>query len=312
MRTSVSLIAVPFLLLLVCSQVSCDRQESQVQEGQTAPEVTKVKRSGRNSVLSSRSEFESQLKAARQLADPAERDKTIAELTRQALESRPDFAKLAMIELSPESPEFQGLLNDCLGQLLLSDPESAIAWSSTIADERMSGIVREHLAGIIPDDQLGTAVNLMLDGGRIAGSGFKPGDEQILQRWAGVDPNAAAAWLSNVPMGASRDEGFLKVSRSLAHADSALAAGWLKAIPSQEMKTKAKEAIVDSLLETPEPIREALLGPPESDLRSELGDSLLRLQAPPEPEPIDEQPIEPPAEGDQPPEAGPEPEHAEP
>lgn len=261
---------------------SCDQAEKQGKTLESAQTSTKAKSGDRKDSPSMRTRFESGLKAAEEMNDPAERNRALTALATDAMKDRPDLAQIAILKLPADSPELPGLLSNYLAGLLESGTSDALAWVDSLEDEGMAGMARELLAGLIPDAQVATTVPRALDAGKIAGTGFKPGDEQMLQRWAAVDPQAAAAWLANMPAGQSRDEGFRNLSRSLVQGGDETAVNWLKSLPSEGLRANAREAMAAAIMETPEPIREAMLGAPDSELRQQLGGALAERQ--PEPE----------------------------
>jgi hypothetical protein len=224
------------------------------------------------------------MKAVEEMDDPAEKNGALAVLAKDAMADRPDLAQLAILKLPADSPELPGLLAQYLTGLLNSgSADAALAWTDSLEDQEMSKMARELLANLVPDEQLGTTIPRALDAGKIAGKGFKPGDEQMLQRWATVDPRAAAAWLGNMPVGETRNEGFRNISRSLVQVGDETATNWLNSLSSEALRANAREAMASALMATPDPIRLALLGPPESELRIQLGEALAQLQPPPEP-----------------------------
>jgi hypothetical protein len=275
---------------------SCDQDGEQEKTLDSAQTSTKAKRGDRPESVPRRTRFESELKMVEEMDDPAERNGALAVLATDAMKDRPDLARIAILKLPPDSPELPGLLSAYLSGLLESGTTDALAWADSLEDVGMAGMARELLADLVPDDQLGTTVPRALDAGRIAGTGFKPGDELMLQRWALVDPRAAAAWLANMPAGQSRDEGFRNLSRSLVQGGDETAANWLNSLPSEGLRANAREAMAAAIMEVPEPIREGLLGAPDSELRLHLGGALAQLQPPPEPEPAEEQGMEEPAD----------------
>lgn len=271
--------------------LSCESKKTP--DSSQAPE--KSNRGDREDSPSSRTGFEAGLKTAEEMADPAQRNEALAVLARDAMEDRPDLAQMAILKLPADSPELPDLLGAYLTGLLESRPAEALAWTDSLEDEEMFRMARELLVELVPDEQLATAAPKALDGGKIADTGFKPGDERMLQRWALTDPQASAAWLAKLPAGDARNEGFRSVSRSLVQGGDEPATHWLNALPSEKLRAAAKETMAAALMETPEPIRVSLLGPPDSELRRQLGEELARLQPPPAAEPAEEPMVDDPA-----------------
>ncbi|MDP3849712.1 MAG: hypothetical protein Q8Q59_04355 [Luteolibacter sp.] len=283
MRPLKTLIRLVLMAVLAVGFTSCERAGEQEKTHDSTQTSTNSKRGDRKDSPSSRRKFESGLKTAEETEDPAKRNEALAALATDAMEDRPDLAQMAILKLTTDSPELPGLMSAYLTGLLESGSDDALAWANSLEDEEMSGMARELIAQLVPDNRLGTTVPRALDGGKIAGTGFKPGDELMLQRWAIMDPQAAAAWLANMPVGETRNEGFRNISRSLVQTGDETAVNWLNSLPSEGLRANAREAMAAAVMETPEPIRIALLGPPESGLRMQLGEALARLQPPPGP-----------------------------
>lgn len=267
---------------------SCDASKKQGETDDSARTPMRTKRGDRPDSISRRTGFKSELQTVEEMTDPAERNSALATLASDAMMDRPDLAQMAILKLPADSPELPGLLSAYLSGLLNSGSADALAWADSLEDKGMAGIARELLAGLVPDEQLEAMVPRALDGGKIAGMGFKPGDELMLQRWASVNPQAAATWLANMPTGESRNQGLRNLSRGLVQGGDETAANWLTSLPSEGLRANARQDMAAALLETPLPIREAMLGPPDSELRLQLGGTLAQLQPPPEPEPTEE------------------------
>jgi hypothetical protein len=273
-----------WMAVIAVTFTSCNPSKEQAKTDDSAQTRTRAKRGDRSDSMPRRTSFESELKTVEEMTDPGERDGALATLASDALMDHPDLAQMAILKLPPDSPHLPGLLRGYLSALLNSESADALAWVDSLEDQGMAGMAREILAELVPDEQLEAIVPRALEAGKIAATGFKPADELMLQRWASFNPQAVATWLANMPTGESRNQGLRNLSRGLAQMNDQTAANWLKSLPNEELRANARQDMAAALLETPAPIREALLGAPDSELRLQLGELLAQLQPPPEPE----------------------------
>lgn len=281
-------IRLSWIAVFLVTLISCDPSNEQGNTDDSAQTPTRAKRGDRRDSMPRRTSFESELKTVEEMTDPAERDGALATLASEAMVDRPDLAQMAILKLPPDSPNLPGLLSEYLSTLLNSESANALAWVDSLEDQGMADMAREILAELVPDGQLEVIVPRALEAGKIAATGFKPADELMLQRWASLNPQAAATWLANMPTGESRNQGLRNLSRGLVQMNDETAANWLKSLPNEGLRANARQDMAAALLETPEPIREELLGAPDSELRLQLGATLAQLQPPPEPAPTEE------------------------
>jgi len=228
------------------------------------------------------------LQSAKAMPVPEERSTALAGLARQWLEIRPDLAERALREVPVESGELPGLVDDYLATVLAHDVDEAHRWVDSLEDPALHELARQRLIAMLPDGQLADSATAVLHPGRIAVSGFDSASEQFLHRWSAQDPASAAAWLARMPVGAAQDSGLNSVAGYLVLTGPQGAADWLQNLPSGRLRSAACESMAAALAAYPEPLREGLLGPPESPLRELLHDSLAsHLPPPPVSEPDD-------------------------
>lgn len=284
MKVSRNIFGTTTLIVATTLCVSCDKRDLREDrsDSATALRATKVKRLDGENNVAARTKFESELEAVTAISDPTDRNSALIAMAASTMENRPDLAQLALRQVLPNSPEFQGLLTAYLTATLESGVTETTKWIESLEDPAMVEVARGVLLDLLPDEQLALAVSQTLNGSSIAAKGFKREDGRILQRWASTDPQGTAAWLVKMPMGDARNEGFRIVSESVVQIDEYIAVNWLNSLPSENLRANARKSMAKALIEVPEPIREAMLGSPESELRRQLGEEIGRLLPLPE------------------------------
>ena len=298
------LVWLALLLALGCEKRERDGNDK-TPSAQESPQARRPSRPPRDETTSSRQEFEEALRAAKELTSPEERATALADLARRWIEDHPAWFDRVLREIPVESEQVPGLVEAYLSTVLARDLNEAIHWTDSLEDPALHAIALERLAAIMPEERLADAATSLLDGNRLAVHGIDTVSEQFLQRWSAQDPATAAAWLARMPAGEAQNAGTQRLAGQLVMTSPDIAAAWLEALPFNTLRPTALDAMAATLANLPDPIRESMLGTPDSTLRTLLQDPLAaHLPPPPEAEAAPEGTPEDPAETD--PEATPE------
>lgn len=221
----------------------------------------------------SASEIGAALKQLRKMPDGTMRDLAEHLLAAKWVESDPEGA----LKFASENREFDYLASDVMQQMAASDLQGALAKAQSITDpnaryQALRGVLsfmadtdpmgalqlagtlgqfpnqEESLAQMIyrqwgTTDPQAAALRAMQDP---QGDGWRSPVGQVLRTWAGQDPTAALAWISNSnPADLGRDVG--QVMRRWSRDDLPAAANWANSQPAGAMRDAAAAALAYSL-----------------------------------------------------------------
>ena len=130
------------------------------------------------------------------------------------------------------------------------DPTTALAWTQNVpaSDPRRLGLVQSILAGWAEGEPARAAAYLqerLYDGGE--GSELYYSTVGLLaDRWASVDPPAAARWASVLPSRRARRDAVRRVAAAWAASDLSAASRWAVTLPADPARSAAWQAIINA------------------------------------------------------------------
>ncbi|HSH14844.1 MAG TPA: hypothetical protein VLD18_02345, partial [Verrucomicrobiae bacterium] len=206
---------IPASLCLGLALVACDRRDAAKDiSPETSMAETHVPQRGhapREAVPGSPEQLRYDLIEAEKIELPVDREKAIAEVAWNALETDPELAAEAFLKLPHDSPERLRLIQYHGMRLAESDPEAAIAWADGLESEQETAAAKGVIALTLAETEPLRAANLISESG-IAGREFEVAVVQIIQRWAAKDPVEAVAWVASFPASPARQAGIRAVA----------------------------------------------------------------------------------------------------
>jgi hypothetical protein len=216
-------ILVPGLLLVCCDKPGLEN----VHEDSAVPHA-QVARGGhapRQPVPGTPAELRKILNAAAGIESPETREKTIADVAWNALETDPELAWEALLQLPTDGTEKIRLLQHYAMRLAERNPEEALAWASSLGTSEEVSAACGQIALILAETDPQRAATLLSESG-IAGRTFDVATVQVIQRWVAQSPSHAAAWVALFPPGAAREAGIKIIAEQWLACDALAAIVW--------------------------------------------------------------------------------------
>lgn len=255
-------------LLLVC----CDKPGPSDAREDSAVSKTRVSRGGhatRQPVPGTPGELRKILKAATDIESPATREKAIADVAWNALETDPDLALEAFLQLPTGSMEKIRLIQHYAMRLAEQDPDEALAWAATLGAEVEVSAAYSQIALTLAETDPRRAANLLSEYG-IAGREFDVTAVQVVQRWAAQSPPDSAEWLGSFPPGPVRETGIKFIADRWLQADAQAAFSWFVALKDAGIRQEAALGMEEAILQQPKDVQEKWLQHASESIRSEL------------------------------------------
>ena len=213
--------------------------------------------------------FREQLDNAMLLDSPSLRDKALADIAWNSMETDLEIAHQAFRQLSVAGPERMRLIRHYAIRLAEQNPDEAVEWASTLDNELETATAMAHIALETAENDPQRAANLLAES-TLAGRDLDVVVVQVIQRWAAQSPPEAAAWVASFPPGAAREAGVKTVvERWLPHHPSGTFE-WLARIQEQDLRAEAARAMQGIILQQPKHIRESWLQDASTEIRDEL------------------------------------------
>jgi hypothetical protein len=259
-----------FLMLVSCGK----KQDASVSgsDAETAPRTMHAIRPP-SGATGARDQLRTAFETAKLMGSGEERDKAISEIAWKALESAPDLAAAAILEL-PAGNEGKMALIDAYLRKLVAEEKSAdaITWAESLGDERDIAYAREKISLLRAE-----AHPELLPASSFTAAGVDPVAEQALQNWSAKNPSDAAAWAARLPAGEARTAGFKIVLTQWLNNDASAALTWAGSQHNPQSRQEAMSAVIRVLNELPDPIRNILLEPADPSLRAEVEQGIAEI-----------------------------------
>lgn len=200
---------------------------------------------------------------------PAERDKALAAVAWEAIETDQEIAHEAFGKMSPGSLEKIRLIQHYAMRLAAQNRDEAIAWAQAFENETEKCAALSQIAVALAEtDPLGAA-NLISESG-MAGREYDVAVVQVIQSWAAKNPADAAAWVIRFPPGPARKAGIQYIATRWLPADAPGAFSWLAALKDDGVRKEAALGLEEAILQQPQDIRDAWLQHAEPEIGNEL------------------------------------------
>lgn len=260
-----------WLLVALCL-TGCEKsaRQSRATDEKPGPHVTKSSRGPRGfSDVSAADALRKTLVRAESLAAAGERDKAIAKVAWDAIETDPGLAREALGKITADSVEKIPLIQHFAMRMADEDLDAALEWASTLESEREAAAARARIALVMADTDPARAANLLSEYG-LANREFDVAVVQVLQHWADQSPPDAAAWVAMFPPGDFRKEGIRAVVTQWTQDNPQDLFSWLGGQSDEAIRMEAGDAIVQRFLAQPREIREIWLKFADPQIREKL------------------------------------------
>lgn len=209
------------------------------------------------------------LESALAITSLPERQKSLAEIAWNAIETDPELAHKAFAHLAAGSAEKLPLIQHYAIRLTEQNPDEALAWADSLGTESEIAAAKSHIALALAETDPLRAANLLSESG-IAGREFDVAIVQVIQRWAAKSPKDAAAWVSNFPQGMAREAGIREISQKWLTQDPTAAFAWITATNDQPLRREIARAMEGALLKSPKEQQEQMRQQASLALQEEL------------------------------------------
>lgn len=260
------------LCLTACDKPMKDIRGADEKQG---PQITKSDRDPRDARTSSSQAgaVRKALVRAESLTEAGERDKAIAKIVWDSIETDPGFAREALGKISAESPEKIPLLQHFAMRMADENVETALEWASTLDSEREAAAARVRIALVVAGADPAQAAGLLSEFG-LANREFSVAVVQVLQQWAGQSPPDAAAWVAMFPPGDFRKEGIRSVVTKWTQDNPQAMFSWLAGQPDEAIRMETGDALVERFLAQTTDVRATWLQYADPQVREKLSHSL--------------------------------------
>lgn len=252
--------------------ISCDKpgpEDGRPDPGGTQTRTSRGGHSPRQPVQGSPAELRKILKSAVGIESPAAREKAIADVAWNALETDPDLAVEAFLQLPTGSTEKIRLIQHYAMRLAEQNPDEALAWAATLGSEEEISAAHSQIALALAETDPRRAASLLSESG-IVSHEFDVTVVQVVQRWAAQSPPDTAAWVARFPSGPAREAGIKIIADRWLQADPQAAFSWLAALQDTGVRKEAALGMEEAILQQPKDIRDTWLQHADDSIRSEL------------------------------------------
>lgn len=211
----------------------------------------------------------SAMAAAEQIAEPAEREKAIAEIAWNAIEPDPELAREAFDKLTPDSEERIQLVRHFAMSMAGDDIEEALKWARGLESELEQSAACGQIALVIADTDPSKAAHLISESG-IEGRHLDVAVVQVLQRWADQSPGEAAGWVTLFPPGEVRESGIRTVVPLWVEADREAAFTWMAGVTDEAIRNEIALALAIEFVDQEPEDREAWLAGADPSTRAAI------------------------------------------
>lgn len=266
------MIALGMICLTGFLLISCEKPEPRNGRPDTTDAPTRSTRSGsasRQPVQGSMAELRKILKTAADIDSPEAREKAIADVAWNALETDPELACQAFLQLPTGSPEKIRLIQHYAMRLAEQNTDEALAWAGTLESEQEISAAHSQIALTLAEIDPQRAASLLSESG-IVSREFDVAVVQVIQRWAAQSAPETAAWVTMFPPGPAREAGIKIIADRWLHADAAAAFSWLATLQDADVRKEAALGMEEAILQQPGDIRDTWLHHADASIRSEL------------------------------------------
>ena len=281
-----------FLSCLICAfLVSCDKP---VETAKSPPDeesnlrTTRANRPPREAAPSPKKELQNAISDALQMSPHEAREQALAEIVRSEFEQNPEIAAEALEHLTPGGEERAKTLRFIASLLVQKNKEEAFTWADALTSAEDKAIAKDEIMVVLGTVDPAGAAKLVLQP-RTGNHALDENEIAVLQNWTGASPAEAAEWVQRLPAGDAQKTGIKTLLSQWVQMDSKAAFTWTAAIRNPSARKQATLAMAESLVGTPEPIRNLLLEGADPNIRAEVEPLIQQITQ----EAIDSAPVEP-------------------
>lgn len=258
-----------YTLLPCCNKQGSAYVQKNEQDSE-APNLRRIKHLDRERtedkpVASHRSRFET----IDREESPALRERILADITWNTIETDPALAHEAFQKLTAGSPEKIALIQHYALRLAEQDAEDALLWAEGLSTEHEIAAAKYHVALALAEADPERAANMLSESG-IAGRDFDVALVQVIQSWANKSAPDAAAWVSMFPPGPAREASVQAIAQRWMASDSPAVFLWLESTKDSALRKETARAIAEVIDQQPPQTQEDWLKQASQSVRSEL------------------------------------------
>lgn len=253
------------------SLVACDRQKNHTTDHEDDPPAkqTTATRPARIRTAAEKNEQQESLTSALQIEAPEERQKAIAEIAWNVLETHPQLAEDALAKLTTDGEDRLQLIEHFAMTKASEDPDTAMAWARSLESDLEISTALGQIALVIADTDPHRAAQLLSDSG-MEGRQFDVAVVQVLERWAEQDPLQATDWVISFPPGEARKAGLSATFSAWADRDTSKALSWMATVESSDLRQEVARAMAEALVLHDAESRETWLTQADPKVRAEI------------------------------------------
>lgn len=253
------------------SLLACDRQETHTTDHENDPPAQKAPatRPARIRAVAEKKQDQENLVSALQIEAPEERQKAIAEIAWNSLETDPQLADDALAKLTTDSEDRLQLIEHFAMTKASENPEAAMAWARSLESDLEISTALGQIALVIADTDPHRAAQLLSDSG-MEGRQFDVAVVQVLERWAEQDPLQATDWVMSFPPGETRQAGLSATFSAWADRDTSKALSWMATVESSDLRQEVARAMAEALVLHDAESRETWLTQADPKVRAEI------------------------------------------
>lgn len=200
---------------------------------------------------------------------PAERDKILAAVAWDAIETDQEVSQEAFGKMSPDSPEKIRLIQHYAMGFATHNMVDAIDWANALENEMERSAALSHIAVALAETNPLLAAELLADAD-MPGRDFEVAVVQVIQRWAAQSPADAAAWVVTFPPSAARQASITTIAGRWLPLDAATAFAWMETMTDSTLRQETARAMQGVILQQKPEIRDAWLQYYTPQIRIEL------------------------------------------
>jgi hypothetical protein len=192
----------------------------------------------------SRAQQRDHLTSASNIKSPAAREKALAEIAWNTIETDPATAHKAFHQLATDSPEKLRLIRHYAMRAASRNPDEALDWAATLESEAEIRGAISHIALEIAASDPNRAANLISEFG-LQGREFDVALVEVVQRWAANSPSDAVEWVTHFPPGAARQASVRSVLERWLPRDPQAALNWVNSKQDDTLRDEAIRGMMD-------------------------------------------------------------------
>lgn len=258
---------------LLCSLLPCCNKQGSAyvqknDQDSEAPNLRRIKHSDRERAedkpVAHRTRFETIDRE-----DAAMRERILADITWNTIETDPALAHEAFQKLTAGSPEKICLIQHYALRLAEQDAEEALLWAEGLSTEHEIAAAKYHVALALAEADPERAANMLSESG-IAGRDFDVALVQVIQSWANKSAPDAAAWVSMFPPGPAREASVQAIAQRWMTSDSPAVFHWLESTKDSALRQETARAIAEVIDQQPPQTQADWLKQASQSVRNEL------------------------------------------